>query len=1033
MATYTSAQSGLWSSTATWVGGVVPPPNAGHKIVVATGHQVEYDLTGLNTYGDDTSTGVQLFGRLKMSRTVDTDFVCRGDLQVNLAGFLDMGSEADPILNVRSTLWLNDSATMGQQKWGLKFAAVNWGGFSIWGKDKTGFTYITAVAAANATFIEVADATDWQVGDILAFGGYVGMTSGQLTLNSSPRRIVSINGNTIEISGSLSSISHVGRVVENLSRNVQIRSVHGNTFRSDIRFAFPSNFSTANAIEVGPCEINLWGGGSGNNSAGMVTFDQQGGNTVAFLKKWKGPVLHTIWDVVGTTVTTLGSSGAGGLSCGISLVNTSAYTPVFDDTYFFSTLASNQGSFLLCQSANAVFNNAYGIRMAAVMNGFQGTGANNIVFNGGGFYSILASPLSGLCLGTTFNGTTFDGIQRVVDSANSNANWQFNQCNVGGLVGILDNTSSYVLATGGYHTMGFNNCTFSEDNLLARTSVRFNTIVDGTSVMFRNINNNVTKQQELRRGGILDRDNSVSLHGSSSLRLNCLYSGIPVTKSVSIPAGAGETIMVPGALRFNAAYLTATPPSVTISGLGITPVTFTAPATADAWHDFLLQATNPQAYAGSFTLTVSGMSAANSTAPFCWLDGVFVDDFVTQTRHYGYYFIASPKATLNPYITQSSAATVGAYSGIAIDHVNQVITLTETHTINELYDYCQWSLCQVANMGYAEFFTTADGKTFFSDYDLVIDGCQLTGAGDRSLSMVLDEVTFLNGGTVDIKVTDSTGTYVQIDVTGLTVGSRVQLYNQTDGVELANFIAASTDFTYYAKWVSNKTLRLRTNYVNGLDANFPEEQTTTFTVNGAAFISTPTVDTVYIENAIDGSLVTEFTADYPNVQIDISDPDMETSVQRLYAWFRNNTMSADGIRNYFGGMFADDAFNYKVVTSRADIKLDNTQSQPVIIKGARLYRDDGEAVIATTSGSIQMEPDKAYVASASSLAQGIWANEIENGLSAEQVMRVMLAVLAGKTDVQGQEVIFRDQADTKDRLVALMSASKRQSITIDAT
>jgi hypothetical protein len=67
---------------------------------------------------------------------------------------------------------------------------------------------------------------------------------------------------------------------------------------------------------------------------------------------------------------------------------------------------------------------------------------------------------------------------------------------------------------------------------------------------------------------------------------------------------------------------------------------------------------------------------------------------------------------------------------------------------------------------------------------------------------------------------------------------------------------------------------------------------------------------------------------------------------------------------------------------------------------------------------------------------GVWEHAIEAGLSAEEILRVLLAVLAGQSRITelgagAAEVAFRDQADTRDRLVALMDGSERTSVILD--
>jgi hypothetical protein len=65
-----------------------------------------------------------------------------------------------------------------------------------------------------------------------------------------------------------------------------------------------------------------------------------------------------------------------------------------------------------------------------------------------------------------------------------------------------------------------------------------------------------------------------------------------------------------------------------------------------------------------------------------------------------------------------------------------------------------------------------------------------------------------------------------------------------------------------------------------------------------------------------------------------------------------------------------------------------------------------------------------------------WSEVIESGYTAEEVLRILLAVAAGKTVIVDNgggsaTVTFRDIADTKDRVEAEMTGSERTTITLD--
>jgi hypothetical protein len=63
---------------------------------------------------------------------------------------------------------------------------------------------------------------------------------------------------------------------------------------------------------------------------------------------------------------------------------------------------------------------------------------------------------------------------------------------------------------------------------------------------------------------------------------------------------------------------------------------------------------------------------------------------------------------------------------------------------------------------------------------------------------------------------------------------------------------------------------------------------------------------------------------------------------------------------------------------------------------------------------------------------------LEGTLTAGQVLKILLAVAAGKTDVAelgggSATVTFRDYADTKDRVTATMAGSERTAVVLDPT
>jgi hypothetical protein len=219
-------------------------------------------------------------------------------------------------------------------------------------------------------------------------------------------------------------------------------------------------------------------------------------------------------------------------------------------------------------------------------------------------------------------------------------------------------------------------------------------------------------------------------------------------------------------------------------------------------------------------------------------------------------------------------------------------------------------------------------------------------------------ISFINNPTISIDSYSTSGNlFVKLGVTNAISGSRIQLYNITDSSEIYNGIIG-TSYSQYIQYTEDKNIRVRAAYQNGLTAYKGYENFGTLTENGLSFSLNQELCDVYGEIGIDGSTVTEFTADYPNVQIDVSDGDGMTTAQRLFVWYKYILTTEDGIRNFFLLMSPDDIVNYKMDY----IQLENVTVNPLILYGGRLYRSDGTTVICVSSGPIQLDPGKAYVA-----------------------------------------------------------------------
>jgi hypothetical protein len=938
MATITSAATGLWSATGTWVGGVVPV--LGDSVVIALGHTVTVD--GTYHVGDDTSTALFISGTLRASRVVNSSLTVRGLLSTSATttATIDYGraSTSDRIPSgITATLVLNSSASMANFKWGLFVADLSNAYFG--GAVKSVNTRITSDIPAGGTTCTVSDATGWAVGDKII------MAPSNGTSNAFDDRTISTitpgAGTTATITFPATTFAHgTNCPIGNRTSNVTLRSF--NTTNSAY-VCFRHSSSASNSRRELNNTVTEYVGSNTAQTGTQVFVSSATSSLSTPFAAVDRCFFYASGQVTGMFLIAWNTGG-------FELTDLGFFDPFGTGALFYTA----SGTFVGLKSS--VFYHANGIfTSSAFSQGGQGCVYTDVTF---------CSTQTNLPINHT-NGdgalfvrcgfhTSMPGNGMVRVEAGSG---QFVNCNFGKLVGTAPCPSlwgtpklAYVNSTGTPASKGewaFIDCNFGPP------SIAFNVFGALLNPQYRltvtNKDMDVTAQEVYQPRSTIVRDNGTVNRSRSSIKVRPLIAGTPATRTFSVSAPNNTPCRLVGFLRYDVTYGSATPPSVTLSGLGITPQSYTAGGSANTWYLFDLSATQTSGADGNLTLTLSGQSAA--TTGFFWLDGIVDAPFVTWTQHYGFTFDPSnPARTVDP-VVQLSEAAAAALTGIS--YAAGTLTISGTRSIREVYD---WLKQYEASNRLAPIITSADGVSFVLAADLVLTGT-LSGVGALSMP----GRTLTASGASSLPIAHAAGVFVSISVLGMVAGSRLQVLNVTTGVELYNDVPGAS-LLLNVGWTVDQTIRIRVGHTAGATAKMPVEATGLLTAAGASFLVTQVDDAIYNALAIDGSTCTEFTGDYPNLQIDVSDPDLVTTVQRIYAWAAWAQTTADGIRFMFRAVVAQDALNFIIDVGVVPARLDNVTGVPVVVGGGYLARSDGTSVIAPASGSIQMEPGRAYQA-----------------------------------------------------------------------
>jgi len=962
MATNTFSGTGNWSDNARWSLGRPPTIANADKIVIAASAVCTVD--GVYSAGDDTTTAFANNGLVKHSRTVSSSMTIRGAMPASatLASKWDMGTEADPIpAGVTASLIPNDSAAQGTNKF-----AYTMRGFSAWGVDKTLNTKVASFTSSSV--FRVPEATNWAVGDWLYFSS---TDSSLATFAPDVRAIQAISavsgGFEITLAAGVSaSVMVVGRHVVNLTRNVKVYGLNNQTYATNVSVAQASG-APDNSIEIGPFEVI--GSGASTTTVALYAALSISAAATTQIKACKNFVCHNVSAVSGSTVTQA-ATGQFGAITGLSLVGGASNLAATED-FVVAFIGGTQGGI-----------------STGVMTGAGGTGkivrprifgvGNPIRSMTGAFSSVVESPTfvnggsvaGGLTLGEIYvNGGSYESWYGLLSSSTNIAQnlttLEFSGVDFSSATfppraaGV---SSLIELATAAFCNAKFMNCAFPAGYGISRTanSSSLSTAAEKTYLQFLQNDGDATNNFQLKRGGRIDRDNATKKYGASSIRFDCWYSSNPLTDALTFTLAAGATATVRGAMRYNAAYGTSTPPTVTLTGSGLTTQAATCPTTgADVWHDFTVSIANANAYPTTITVTMSGQSAANSTGAYCYFDGVTDSPWIDTAREFGYVYADTAYRTVDPSITVSEATAL-AYP-VTFDHTAQTFAVTGDATARQVYEAFKASLAQTANMDVTNaqanerVYTTDGGVTFGTTYNVTVNtGCTLTGSFTTT-----GTVTLAGTGAVVGRYVDNSGAHVSISAPALVSGSRVQLYNVTDSAELYNDVLSGTGLVLPTTWMADKTIRLRADH----SSKVALEVLGILSSIGLSFLDTQIDDTAYTNAGIDGSTVTEFAADNVDIQAEVTDSDNVTTWQRLYAWWQHYQTTSAGVASPLFGRFrsSDGANFYLDRSGGANVTIRNNKTDPLRFTGGYLQTSDGSIPFDLTGGNIFPDYGKVYV------------------------------------------------------------------------
>jgi hypothetical protein len=765
MATYISNGSGDWT-TIPWLtaatGTFTPtapaagsPPSFGYdKIVIRQGNNVTYNTSGVfgdgsvgNTIGTVTpniaSASIILSGgRLRASRTQNTGLTALGTIWVAAGtaatanSFLDWGTLSDPVSSFSSTISLSCSR-LGSAIIYIQSSSGSTATFSnsacFCGIEKTRNTFLTLPANANQNIISVDSCTNWANNDLIIIESDTTSTTRSLSARISS---VDFNNKQVTLDTNLNFARLSGTRVGNFTSTVTVKSLESSPLAVGFLMLGGTNsiyqFSNITLENFTPSWVRADTGGSAGPNINIQT--NIGALFYISTFNLTQPVLRKI--------ACLQTHPTGSQGAHITIADVPFSETVLDDISIFS---SGGGSAIMNISTNTIVKAlnsvSYRCSLPIVANGFRTTLENCYLNAESGIFSNDLNAVNLLV-----NNSRLRSNSQLFNFDNSNSG-KFNSCS------LIYGTGRFILSNNNnaYGTFTFSDCTISNPVSSYAFSTPTARTVSDASVNIFNPNNNDT-YTAFNYFYHATTNSSIRKNGITSLSFRPKVPNTEFVKTFIIPAIQGVPQKIKGNLRFDSAYGTTTPPSITFGG-AVANTTFTSPANVNTWNSFEYDLT--PTFTGDLEITVTGTSTLSTG--YVYLDGLNLDPFIKDTRWYGF------EVDKNAYRTVDINTTLTE---------NQVSAYPYIRNLDFLYDECRyWTVTNPTVSSYIDLVNKV-GKTLdFSNRSILLDSQGLSSISYNSNTNLLTLSTFNLSAGNNFNAIQTTG--------GITVNDNSNISNIT--------------------------------------------------------------------------------------------------------------------------------------------------------------------------------------------------------------------------------------------------------------